>query len=235
MAACAGRDRERRGRRSARGTFTLTGAAVAPNGRPDAVRLTVPAKPFWLDTCTEYEAESPQWTSASGSGTERLKPGVGTLTVSVEVATLGPDTTTVAPAGAAAWAPTLNGADCWPVGIVTVPEAPGARPRTDRALDCGARFSVIGAGAGWLSVAVTVVLLPTSSVALLGLSVLPKLIGVNAVGLAMLQVPPVSVLLQVTCTGPVLLPTGTFARTWWAATFENVAGTPLANCTPVTV
>ena len=74
---------------------------------------------------------------------------------------------------------TLKDADCAPVGMVTVPEAPGARSPTDSALDCGSSDSVIGAGAGWLSVAVTFVLLPTISVALLGLSVFPKLIGVN--------------------------------------------------------
>src|SRR4051794_34606578 len=32
------------------GTLTLTGAAVAPNGRLDALRLTVPEKLAWLDT-----------------------------------------------------------------------------------------------------------------------------------------------------------------------------------------
>ena len=93
---------------------------------------------------------------------------------------------------------------------------------------------MIGAGAGWLRVAVTFVLLPTISVVLLGLSVFPKLIGVKFVALEMLQVPPVSGLRHVTCTGPVPVPTGTFARTWCAATFENVVGTPLANCTPTT-
>ena len=93
---------------------------------------------------------------------------------------------------------------------------------------------MIGAGAGWLRVAVTFVLLPTISVVLLGLSVVPKLIGVKLVALEMLHVPPVSGDRHVTRTGPVTLPTGTFARTWCGATFVNVVATPLANCTPVT-
>ena len=118
--------------------------------------------------------------------------------------------------------------------MVTVPEVPGASPRTDTPLDCGASVRVIGSGAGWLRVAVTFVLVPTSRLTVLGVSVFPKLMGVNAVALAMLQVPFVSGLRHVTDSGPALLPTGTFARTWWAATFVNVAATPVANRTPVT-
>ena len=93
------------------GTLTLTGATVAPNGRPEALKVTVPAKLLTLDTCTEYAAESPQWTSAS-AGVERLKRGVGTVTVSVAPATLVPDTMTLPPSAAAWWAPTLKVAVC---------------------------------------------------------------------------------------------------------------------------
>ena len=85
---------------------------------------------------------------------------------SVDVVTFGPVTVTVG-AEAAAWAPTLNIADCWPAGMVMELDVPGARPRTDRA-GWGVSVSGIGSGAGWLSVTVTFVLFPMTIVGLLG-------------------------------------------------------------------